>query len=136
MTSAPEVVVVVNAKQNLHKHTNGLNNSTEKLVNNCLTLLNGDDAHCEEQIETWKHENNELRSQAFKEIRRLGRDYRGLFKELEKVKGTFDMRFGFIQMCIDEAFRFRRKHMANCILEWWEERCDTKTSDSASKLKT
>jgi hypothetical protein len=134
VTSAP--VVVANAKQNQHKHTNGLNNSTDKLLNNCHNLLNGDDTYGDDQLEKWKLENNGLRSFAFKEIRKLGRDYSGLYEQLEKVKGTFDMRFGFIQMCIDEAYRFRRKHMADCIQEWWEGQCDIKSEDSDIKLKT
>jgi integrator complex subunit 6 len=125
VTSAPPPVVI-NAKPNQHKHTNGLNNSTEKPVNNCHSLLNGDSSYGVEQIAKFKQENLEVRSNAFKEVRRLGRDYRGLYQQLEKVKGTFEMRFEFMQMCIDEAQRFRRKHMANCIKEWWEKRCDEK----------
>lgn len=89
-------------------------------MNNCLSLLNGDDGYDEEQMEKWKKENMEIRSMVFKEIRKLGRDYRGLYEQLEKVKGTFEMRFGFIQMCINEAARFRRKHMVSCIQEWWD----------------
>lgn len=138
VTSSPPVVAaVVTAKPNQHKHTNGLNNSTDKILSNCLSLLNGDDSYDEEQVEKWKQENKKTRSMAFKEIRKLGRDYRGLYEQLEKVKGTFDMRFGFIQMCIDEACRFRRKHMVSCIQEWWELSCDTKkVVESPGKMKT
>jgi integrator complex subunit 6 len=123
---APPTVVVINAKQNQHKHTNGLNNSTEKQVNNCHSLLNGDDSYGVEQVAKCKQENKETRSSVFKEVRRLGRDYSGLYKQLEKVKGTSEMRFEFMQMCIDEANRFRRKHMASCIKEWWEKQSDEK----------
>lgn len=116
------------SKPSQHIHTNGLiNNSPEKL-NNCLSsanLTNGDDDATKnaldgEQLEKLKNENMDARSLVFKEIRKLGRDYSGLYQQLSKVKGNFDMRFNFIQMCVDEANRFRRKHMATCIQEWWE----------------
>lgn len=138
VTSSPPQPAVVKqpAKQNQHKHTNGLNNSTDKIFNNCLSLLNGNDGYDEEQMENWKKENVETRSMAFKEIRKLGRDYRGLYEQLEKVKGTFEMRFGFIQMCIDEAGRFRRKHMVSCIQEWWDLHCDRKNVKATDKVKT
>lgn len=132
-TSPPAVATV---KANQHKHTNGLNNCTDKILNNCLSLLNGDDCYDEEQIEKWKQENSELRSMVFREIRKLGRDYRGLYEQLEKVKGTFEMRFGFIQMCMDEASRFRRKNMVSCIQEWWDKNCDNKGNESTGKIKT
>lgn len=125
------------AKQNQHKHTNGINNSNSDIIlSNCIRLLNGDEDYDDEQIEKWKHENLETRSMAFKEIRKFGRNYNGLYKELEKIKGTFDMRLGFIQMCIEEALRFRRKHMATCIQEWWDAKCDEKNIDSMGKIKT
>lgn len=131
VTSAP----VVAAKPNQHKHTNGLT-STEKVLSNCISVLNGDDGYDDKQLEKWKDDNVELRSMAFKEIRKLGRDYSGLFEQLEKVKGSFEMRFGFTQMVIDEANRFRRKHMVNCIQEWWEQRLDGKKGELSGKTKT
>lgn len=128
---------VVPSKQNQHKHTNGLNSSTDKILNNCLSLLNGDENYDEEQIEAWKQENTETRASAFKEIRKLGRDYSGLYEQLTSVKGTPEIRFNFVQMCVNEAIRFRRKHMANCILEWWQARCDNGTSaKTTGKLKS
>lgn len=114
-----------------HKHTNGLNSSSEK-INNCINLLNGDDGHEDTQIEGWKKENLKTRYLVFKEIRRPGRDFKGLYQQLEKVKGTHDMRFSFIQMCINEADRFRRRHMINCIEEWWEKHCVDSTGKSKS----
>lgn len=124
------------AKQNQHKHTNGLNSSTDKILNNCISLLNGDDSYDDEQIEKWKLENLQTRSMAFKEIRKFGRNYNGLYEQLEKMKGTFDIRLGFIQMCMEEALRFRRKHMATSIQAWWDVRCDEKTVEPTGKIKT
>lgn len=120
--TAAAVVVVAKPNQQ-HKHTNGLNSNGEKILSNCINLLNGDDGYDEASIESWKEANSDLRKLVCTEIRRPGRDFRGLYQQLEKVKGTFEMRFSFIQMCIKEAYRFRRKNMASCIEEWWEQRC-------------
>lgn len=99
--------------------------------------MNGDDGYDGEQIEKWRQENLEIRSKAFKEIRKLGRDYSGLFEQLEKVKGTFEMRFDFVQMCINEARRFRRNHMVTCIQESWDLKVSGKNEELLlGKLKT
>jgi integrator complex subunit 6 len=121
-------------KQNQHKHTNGL--SSEKVLSNCLNILNGDDSFEEEEVEKWRVENTETRLQAFKEIRKFGRDYSGLYEQLEKIKGTYDMRFDFVQMCIVEANRFRRKQMVSCIQEWWEAQTEGKNGDIKLKNKS
>lgn len=109
-----------------HVHTNGLVPSDKKVSSkksNISTTNGNNDEVDDDVMEKIKEENLETRSLAFKEIRRLGRDYSGLYEQLEKVKGTFEMRFSFIQMCIDEASRFRRKHMMDCIQEWWASKC-------------
>lgn len=110
-----------------HVHTNGLVASDKKVAAskkiNSSTTNGNEEEMDDEAMEKIKEENLETRSLAFKEIRRLGRDYSGLYEQLEKVKGTFEMRFSFIQMCIDEASRFRRKHMMDCIQEWWASKC-------------
>ncbi|CRL04118.1 CLUMA_CG017230, isoform A [Clunio marinus] len=133
-------------KSNQHTHTNGLNSNsnssstTDKILNNnsVSSFINGDDGCCydDEDIVKWKQENSETRAQAFKEIRRFGRNYNGLYEQLDKIKGTFEMRFNFIQMCISEALRFRRKHMVKCIEEWWTMKCDDKNIKSTGKVKT
>jgi integrator complex subunit 6 len=107
-------------KNSSHVHTNGLisDKKSKSRVSNGNTeedsLLLDD-----EIVEKMKEENLETRSLVFREIRKMGRDYSGLYEQLGKVKGSSEMRFNFIQMCIDEASRFRRKHMADCIQEWW-----------------
>lgn len=129
---------VAPTKQNQHKHTNGLNNtSTDKILSNCLNLLNGDEESVEEEeVEKWRAENNETRLQAFREIRKFGRDYSGLKAQLEKIKGTNEMRFEFVQMCITEANRFRRKQMINYMEEWWETQSEGKNGDATVKMKS
>ena len=118
-----------------HIHTNGLIDNNKKSNNNLHILMNGssEDAADDELLDKMKDENMETRSLVFREIRKLGRDYSGLYEQLGKVKGTFDMRFNFIKMCIDEASRFRRKHMADCIQEWWASRCDGTIAEQTGK---
>jgi len=117
-----------------HIHTNGLIDN-KKSNNNLHTILNGssDDAADDELLDKIKDDNMETRSLVFREIRKLGRDYSGLYEQLDKVKGSFDMRFNFIKMCIEEASRFRRKHMADCIQEWWASRCDGIIAEQTGK---
>lgn len=131
------VPTVAPSKQNEHKHTNGLSNSSsEKILGNSFSLLNGDDGYDEEQMDKVRRENTAVRTMVFREIRKPGRDYSGLYKQLEKVKGTFEMRYGFIQMSMDEANRFRRKQMASCIQEWWDDQHKEKNGDATGKYKT
>jgi hypothetical protein len=115
-----------------HVHTNGLIDKKSKCQRK---LVNGDEAIEEDVLDKFKEENMNTRSLAFREIRKMGRDYSGLYEQLENIKGTFEMRFGFVQMCIDEASRFRRKHMADCIQEWWASRCDEAIVDQTGKKK-
>jgi hypothetical protein len=141
-------------KESKHAHTNGLiekksnhksNNSTSNNSisssksnnnNNRNSIVNGDDGIEEEIMDKFKDENVETRSLVFREIRKYGRDYSGLYEQLNKIKGTFDMRFNFIQMCIDEASRFRRKHMADCIQDWWSTNCDGTASITTATNST
>ena len=98
--------------------------------------MNGDEAIEEDETEKWRTENAETKLHAFREIRKFGRDYSGLYEQLEKIKGTYDMRFDFIQVCISEANRFRRKQMVNCIEEWWKAQTEGKNGDVKAKLKS
>jgi integrator complex subunit 6 len=118
-----------NSSEKVHGHTNGLVSSDKKVAknskNNVSSVTNGNEDDVDDELlEKIKEDNMETRTLAFREIRRLGRDYSGLYEQLAKVKGSFEMRFSFVQMCIDEAARFRRKHMADCIQEWWASQCD------------
>lgn len=79
----------------------------------------------DEQKENVKLKNLQVRTIVFKDIRRPGRDYSSLLDHLNEVKGNFETRFNFIQMCINESLRFRRKKMADSIQDWWEKQIDT-----------
>lgn len=78
----------------------------------------------DEQKENIRQQNLEIRSVIFKDIRRPGRDYSQLLEHLSLIQGNFDTKFNFIQMCITESLRFRRKRMADSIQEWWEKQVD------------
>lgn len=79
----------------------------------------------EEQKENIKKQNLETRNIVFRDIRRPGRNYTQLLDHLSMVKGNFETKFNFIQMCINESLRFRRKRMADSIQEWWEKQIDS-----------
>uniref|UniRef100_A0A1B0CFM8 Putative dead box rna helicase n=1 Tax=Lutzomyia longipalpis TaxID=7200 RepID=A0A1B0CFM8_LUTLO len=78
----------------------------------------------EEQKENIRQANLETRTMVFRDIRRPGRDYSLLLEHLNLVKGNFETKFNFVQMCINESMRFRRKRMADSIQEWWEKQID------------
>jgi INTS6/SAGE1/DDX26B/CT45 C-terminus len=135
--SAAVITPTTAAVDKQHSHTNGLISTTDKKnANKHSITANGEESMDDEVMDKLKEENMETRSLVFKEIRKLGRDYRGLYEQLAKIKGTFEMRFCFIQMCIDEASRFRRKHMADCIQEWWASRCDGAETQASNNKKT
>jgi integrator complex subunit 6 len=124
---------VVNSN-NQHKHVNG--SSDAKLTNNSNHHQNGDEIYSEEDIKKWEIANQETRILVFREIRKFGRDYGGLFKELEKVKGNYELQNSFVQTCINECLRFKRKAMATSIEDWWEKRHICRNNGQATgKLK-
>lgn len=73
----------------------------------------------DEQKENIKQNNMEARNVIFKDIRRPGRDYSALLDHLNMIKGNYATKFTFIEMCINESLRFRRRKMADTIQEWW-----------------
>ncbi|XP_061390741.1 integrator complex subunit 6 [Musca vetustissima] len=76
----------------------------------------------DEQKEQARKHNMDLRDQVFRDIRRPGRNYSQLLEHLNLIKGDEDMKSKFIQMCISESLRFRRKQMVNSIQEWWDKK--------------
>lgn len=78
----------------------------------------------EEQKENIKQNNLNARKIIFQDIRRPGRDYSLLLEHLNLIKGSLETKLQFIQMCIEESQRFRRKKMADCIQEWWDKYVD------------
>uniref|UniRef100_A0A1I8NLG2 VWFA domain-containing protein n=1 Tax=Stomoxys calcitrans TaxID=35570 RepID=A0A1I8NLG2_STOCA len=76
----------------------------------------------DEQREQARKHNMDLRAQVFRDIRKPGRNYSQLLEHLNLIKGDADMKSNFIQMCISESLRFRRKQMVNSIQEWWDKK--------------
>lgn len=74
----------------------------------------------DEHKENIKQNNLNARKIIFQDIRRPGRDYSLLLDHLNLIEGNLETKLQFIQMCIEESQRFRRKKMADCIQEWWD----------------
>ncbi|ALC49099.1 IntS6 [Drosophila busckii] len=81
---------------------------------------NGHPSLSDEQLESARLHNYDLRSQIFRDIRRPGRDYSQLLDHLNLLKGDQDMKADFVDMCIGESMRFRRHQMVCSIKDWWD----------------
>lgn len=109
---------------NQHIHTNGLDTKSTKAKSEDFNEPSSLEEMDDDLKENIKQQNIETRSIVFKDIRRLGRDYSHLISHLCLIKGNYETKFDFVRMCIDESLRFRRKHMANCIQEWWDKQME------------
>lgn len=120
---------VVNTN-NQHKHVNGdVKVKNSKKLNN--HHQNGDEAeYSEEQLKKWEKSNQETKVLVYKEIKKFGRDYSGLFIQLEKIKGHFELQNSLIQDCIAQCMRYKRQMMAKSIEDWWEKRHVCKNGNS------
>lgn len=111
-------------------HSNNTNNSNDAHSNNdevtkvqqksdekCHDKIDDDDTDLNESI---RQSNLHARKIIFQDIRRPGRDYSQLLEHLGLIKGNLQTKLKFIQMCIEESQRFRRKKMADCIQEWFQ----------------
>lgn len=111
-------------------HSNNTNNSNDAHSNNDEVIkvqqksdekghdkIDEDDTDLNESI---RQSNLQARKIIFQDIRRPGRDYSQLLEHLGLIKGNLQTKLKFIQMCIEESQRFRRKKMADCIQEWFE----------------
>uniref|UniRef100_A0A1A9VRC9 VWFA domain-containing protein n=1 Tax=Glossina austeni TaxID=7395 RepID=A0A1A9VRC9_GLOAU len=92
------------------------------MSNHHFTNHNNNHVLTDEQRELARKHNLDLRAQVFRDIRRPGRNYTQLLNHLNLMKGDLDMKSSFVQMCISESLRFRRKQMVNSIQEWWEKK--------------
>lgn len=105
----------------LRRNSNGHSANT----NNKWEIDDGDDEEDdEEQKENVRQNNREARHVIFKDIRRPGRNYSELLEHMNMVQGSLETRYAFVQMCIVESMRFRRKKMADCIQEWWDQQIE------------
>lgn len=86
--------------------------------------------------EAIREHNLQARKIIFQDIRRPGRDYSQLLEHLDLIKGNLETKLQFIQMCIEESQRFRRKKMADCIQEWWDKYVDRTNSFNSIEFAT
>lgn len=126
-----------------HSPQNHLTNSTENTSathkgkpevqsNSCNIVNFEEDILCrqendEEFKESIRENNLKARKIIFQDIRRPGRDYSQLLEHLNLIKGDLETKLKFVEMCIGESQRFRRKKMGDCIREWFENKinCDS-----------
>ncbi|GBM98062.1 Integrator complex subunit 6 [Araneus ventricosus] len=62
-----------------------------------------------------------IRSAFFKEVRKPGRNFRQLFKQLRAVEGNLDFQIYMVREVINEALRFKRKYLIK-LLEDFQQR--------------
>nr|XP_019559729.2 integrator complex subunit 6 [Aedes albopictus] len=82
-----------------------------------------------------REENYTTRTIVFKDIRRPGRNYSQLLEHLHLIKGDLQIKQEFIEMCVHEALRFRRRKMADSIQEWWDGQLETMKQQEEKLLK-
>lgn len=131
-----------------HNHlTNITDNSSithkkHEVQSNACNIVNiEDDAHDrqendEEFKESIRENNLKARKIIFQDIRRPGRDYSQLLEHLDLIKGNLETKLKFVQMCIEESQRFRRKKMADCIQEWWDKYVDRTNNFNSIEFAT
>lgn len=102
--------------------------------NNCKAEVDAElDADLMESI---RQQNLQARKIIFQDIRKPGRDYSQLLEHLNLIKGSLETKLQFIQMCIEESQRFRRKKMADCIQEWWDKYLDQTSNFNSIEFTT
>lgn len=106
------------------EHATTATNNANSASTPCEENGTADPDDDEEQKENIKQNNLNARKIIFQDIRRPGRDYSLLLEHLNLIKGSLETKLQFIQMCIEESQRFRRKKMADCIQEWWDKYVD------------
>lgn len=89
----------------------------------------------EAEKERCREENYETRTIVFKDIRRPGRNYSQLLEHLHLIKGDLALKQEFIEMCVHEALRFRRRKMADSIQEWWDGQLEAMKQEEKLLLK-
>lgn len=109
-----------NKKHDVQSNTAAVTNNNIKMEDDSQSRLDNDD----ELKESIREHNLQARKIIFQDIRRPGRDYSQLLEHLDLIKGNLETKLQFIQMCIEESQRFRRKKMADCIQEWFDKYVD------------
>lgn len=102
---------------NSHCNNDDVKQLQQKNDENIHEKIDEDDTDINESI---RQSNLHARKIIFQDIRRPGRDYSQLLEHLGLIKGNLQTKLKFIQMCIEESQRFRRKKMADCIQEWFQ----------------
>lgn len=111
------------SNHNPHNSVNSISNNIGNSASQRNSIVvPGPPPLTEEQRDAARKHNLEIRTQVFRDIRRPGRNYTLLLEHLNLIKGDFEMKSNFINMCISESLRFRRKQMIDSIQEWWDKK--------------
>ncbi|XP_037938567.1 integrator complex subunit 6 [Teleopsis dalmanni] len=128
-----EPVSITTSNSNSNSNSNHItnnNHNTKRRKSRSISPATPQQLFTVEDREIARKHNIEVRTQVFSDIRRPGRNYAQLIEHLNLVKGDNDMKSNFVQMCISESLRFRRRQMVNCIKDWWDKnqkQCQSKS---------
>lgn len=138
-TSTTTTTIAATALTNNNKKSDNQSNTNNNQVKEEINTNDNDnmfDYNDEELKETIRENNLNARKIIFQDIRRPGRDYSQLLEHLNLIKGNFNTKLEFIQMCIEESQRFRRKKMADCIQEWFDKYVDRTSNFNSIEFAT
>jgi len=75
-------------------------------------------------IQEIKQHNLNIRRAAYREVKKPGRDFNGVFEELSRLKGSVDLRKSVVDDVINECLRFKRRILADLVHEKFMNSCD------------
>merc|ERR550534_838839 len=74
-------------------------------------------------IQEIKQHNLNIRKAAYREVKKPGRDFNGVFEELSRLKGSLDLRKSVVDDVINECLRFKRRILADLVQEKFMNSC-------------
>ena len=63
-------------------------------------------------------QNNEIRKQLHKLVRRPGKNFTELFDNIKTLKGNTEVQVKMVELIIKESLRFKRQHLAHLLQEY------------------
>jgi len=88
-----------------------LNGSNERSSPNGIAISSPDNQEI-------KQHNLNIRTAAYREIKKPGRNFNGIFEELSRLKGSLDLRKSVVVDVINECLRFKRRVLADLVKQF------------------
>ncbi|KAJ3657747.1 hypothetical protein Zmor_009530 [Zophobas morio] len=110
----PSVSVSDDSKQSISqilKEANSINNS---VVNHQAEVK----PKVVEDMREIEVQNNEIRKQLHKLVRRPGKNFTELFDNIKTLKGNTEVQVKMVELIIKESLRFKRQHLAHLLQEY------------------